>query len=521
MGVPRVPSGLLPSVELESFQPWKDGQFLFAEDFNCLFTRDFDFLVSGDYKGATDNLNIEVSQTIWDRLKVHLSIGDRSHIIDTVFPFLDMSLFGMMVCYPKLFNQYVYDNRETKFQEWYDLWSYGAIENPDGSRPFQLPSSGLVVDFSDFGIRTWQVVRVQMLNGQLMGSILSFPLLCLANFSCYVKTLKEYVKIMLDGRFPTKRTELSEDLDLLFENSIFLSSLPVLINGDDISFRASENFYNLWLKNLPEFGFKPSQGKNYISSVMVTLNSEVYLPQSRTTVGYLNVGLLRGPDSGLLGARQSSLTDMPLSDFFNLSVVPSNNPSRSLRRFIHYNLPIIKRITRGGKHNLFLPSAFGGLDFVPIPEANPKLSPLQISLAEGYRRLYKTGDDQVISDLNDLKKAFPTVSFSLDSKLKSFPSTDIALTRAGVFKFLKPFDVLPEHLAVIQSGSSPPLIQPGTFLSELKSRNGHYVHPSDSFYRSLMRGFSSSKGYSIRNYWDMIPSRPLLVKVPLSTGFTA
>ena len=71
-----------------------------------------------------------------------------------------------------------------------------------------------------------------MCNGQLMGSPLSFPILCTINFVAYKTALRRYVKAK--GGDWTK-----------------CSNLPVRVNGDDILFKANLDFYeNYW---------KPSQ----------------------------------------------------------------------------------------------------------------------------------------------------------------------------------------------------------------------------------------------------------------------
>ena len=60
-------------------------------------------------------------------------------------------------------------------------------------------------------------------TGQLMGSPLSFPILCSINVASYRAALAEYV-----GR------------------DVEMNELPVLVNGDDICFLANDEFYALW-----------------------------------------------------------------------------------------------------------------------------------------------------------------------------------------------------------------------------------------------------------------------------------
>jgi hypothetical protein len=80
-------------------------------------------------------------------------------------------------------------------------------------------------------------------SGQLMGSFLSFPLLCLLN-DCTAQ-------------------------------SIGLKSSKYLINGDDILMRTTADKYESWKEKVHEFGLKLSAGKNYIHSDFGTVNSQM------------------------------------------------------------------------------------------------------------------------------------------------------------------------------------------------------------------------------------------------------
>jgi hypothetical protein len=53
--------------------------------------------------------------------------------------------------------------------------------------------------------------------------------------------------------------------------------LPVRVNGDDILFQASNEFYNIWSESLKHVGFVKSVGKNYYSSLFFTINSQIFV----------------------------------------------------------------------------------------------------------------------------------------------------------------------------------------------------------------------------------------------------
>lgn len=80
-------------------------------------------------------------------------------------------------------------------------------------------------------------------SGQLMGSLLSFPLLCLLN-DCTAKFI---------GLRPDQ----------------------YLINGDDILMRTHADNYPLWKEKVQEFGLLLSAGKNYIHKDFGTVNSQL------------------------------------------------------------------------------------------------------------------------------------------------------------------------------------------------------------------------------------------------------
>jgi len=85
-------------------------------------------------------------------------------------------------------------------------------------------------------------------NGQLMGSILSFPILCIIN-----KFVYEYVQQLVPN-----------------------SSSRPFINGDDILFKANRTFINKWLEITQEVGFIPSKGKSLVSKNYFSINSRPY-----------------------------------------------------------------------------------------------------------------------------------------------------------------------------------------------------------------------------------------------------
>jgi len=82
-------------------------------------------------------------------------------------------------------------------------------------------------------------------RGQLMGSLLSFPLLCITNYIAFKYSVRRDV--------------------------------PVKINGDDIVFRATIQEYHDWKKCVSDFGLTLSVGKTLVTRTLFSLNSNFFL----------------------------------------------------------------------------------------------------------------------------------------------------------------------------------------------------------------------------------------------------
>lgn len=121
-------------------------------------------------------------------------------------------------------------------------------------------------------------------NGQLMGSIISFPILCLMNLFSY---------------WEARETFCEQEFSL----EILLDLFPVLIHGDDILFRCSSLFYDHWSHVTKQYGFNLSLGKNLFLPNACTIDSIYFtfprpfpcIPDRQT---YLNMGLIVGARKG-------------------------------------------------------------------------------------------------------------------------------------------------------------------------------------------------------------------------------
>lgn len=93
----------------------------------------------------------------------------------------------------------------------------------------------------------------EQVTGQLMGSILSFPVLCIVNMAI---------------------VRWSQELAL--GRSLLLADARMCVNGDDAVFRGPPASFQFWKLIAPFAGLKPSLGKVYVSRKFLNMNSTLF-----------------------------------------------------------------------------------------------------------------------------------------------------------------------------------------------------------------------------------------------------
>lgn len=182
-------------------------------------------------------------------------------------------------------------------------------------------------------------------NGQLMGSILSFPILCLANLGLYLDLIRE------DPR------PLREKL------------AGVLVNGDDMLYVAPASLWSEHIAAGKAVGLEMSIGKAYHHPVLASVNSTCYhYDLSKPSGGpggvtprvihYLNMGLAFGQRK-VMGGDDVTPDDTVCSviNRFVQGALPGRG-SEVLSWYIHRHRREIDNELRG--RNLFLPISQGG-----------------------------------------------------------------------------------------------------------------------------------------------------------------
>jgi len=268
------------------------GRPLLISDLNLMVARAkkmgfvFTSFVSGDYSAATDGLDINFTKICFESFLAKCNYsGDLNEILRSV-------IYEHFITYP----------------EWTEIESF------------------------------------LQKNGQLMGSTLSFPILCMVNFICYWKSMEEYAGFRIN-----------------------IHDLPVLVNGDDILFPSNDVLYKIWLNNIQKVGFKLSVGKNYVHHSVLTINSQCfsysYGTDSFLPIKFVNCGLLTGQSKK--GGSVSSRSDQSLTSIYNELIENSPDPVRTHKRFLFYYKDIVKQHTEFGglSMNLFADINYGGLGF--------------------------------------------------------------------------------------------------------------------------------------------------------------
>jgi hypothetical protein len=280
----------------------------------------FDHMVSGDFAGATDTTNINATKAAFE------SFLDRSQFVSR----------GVGISIPKETSRC--DARcsiNTKDQ---------AALNPEVKLLLKNLRSVLYEQWLTYKHPKMEecmdsedgMFTQEQRNGQLMGSPLSFPILCLLNLCGYWKAIETFV-----GK------------------KVAFCDLPVLVNGDDILFFSiggeDGEFYKLWKSALVDLGFTLSIGKNYVHETVCTINSACFIWNRSLAspcfkqVRHLDVGLMTNNTA----ASRLEVRALPFVEKMTRSLEGAKDKVRCFNRLKHYYKDEIKQWTQSGKYNLF------------------------------------------------------------------------------------------------------------------------------------------------------------------------
>jgi len=221
-------------------------------------------------------------------------------------------------------------------------------------------------------------------EGQLMGHPLSFPILCTVNLSVYRLAVKRWGQVSGKGRY--------------FMAQFLLDK--VIINGDDILFFGPRSLLPFFDEIAISVGFIKSVGKNYVSSDMLMINSQVFRVFGSRVVryGYLNLNLIYGNNIKKSSVdKETKITGVNLGGElskmfllckwtqsclpFALQHITKDDSFRVIRKFVHTKSGAVIRVDKPFIPNWFLPIHLGGFG------VDPSLSPGPVVLTADQRRV--------------------------------------------------------------------------------------------------------------------------------------
>jgi len=213
-------------------------------------------------------------------------------------------------------------------------------------------------------------------TGQLMGSITSFPFLCLANFA-----LTRYA------------------LELSTGKKIPAKIAPILVNGDDVVAKGPEQtFQQVWERVTAVGGLTASIGKTFQSKVFLNINSRTYLRTPRLErvqktatrtvsresrflkTGFVNFGLLTGQSRSIEAGRKCEvgILDPDLNPASRGKKLLEETPAAQLDDTIKLFLKRNRASMEATKLPWFIPEWLGGLG-LPSEFGSPSHLDLQIA----------------------------------------------------------------------------------------------------------------------------------------------
>lgn len=234
----------------------------------------------------------------------------------------------------------------------------------------------IVMSESDLDDLALELTPRDQKRGQLMGSVVSFPVLCIVNAAI-----------------------CRWALEVVHQKKILLRDAPLCINGDDAVIKGPEQFYDVWAKIATSIGLAPSVGKVYRSREFLNMNSTTYnylrdgayaievyrdgVPVHRVIhyelVPYVNMGLLLGlkRSGGKQQQKDLGSTDSSIGARARelIRLCPPYIAEQVLRQYINenHNLLVSLRIP------WFLPESFGGVGLPIVGAFKPANRELRLA----------------------------------------------------------------------------------------------------------------------------------------------
>jgi hypothetical protein len=214
--------------------------------------------------------------------------------------------------------------------------------------------------------------------GQLMGSIISFPILCVIN-AAICRMSMEHSRNRVLG----------------------LRACALLVNGDDCVFPVDMAGYRFWQKVGSMSGLSPSVGKVYLSRNFLNIDSTTYVYTPRTNevladeefgfwrsfyrVPLVRLGLILGVKRSTVGGpvKPESNSEIVLGEGYDSlgsrhQTLMAESPKECLLAvhlmFLRKNREILEWC-RERHLPWYVPKCYGGVGLCPMPSLSPKFAP--------------------------------------------------------------------------------------------------------------------------------------------------
>nr|WAK77889.1 MAG: RNA-dependent RNA polymerase [Botourmiaviridae sp.] len=262
---------------------------------------------------------------------------------------------------------------------------------------------------------------VSQTRGQLMGNLLSFPLLCLVNFLAF--------------KFIVRR------------------NVPLLVNGDDIVFRASREESERWIEGVGKAGLTLSPGKTLVEKRFFSLNSTFFesknkivkrvpVIRSKSLFGCVDEGVMSVRDrfrafaEGFDRVRKEALTRFYLHQ--NRRFILSSRRSVRNGLGIHVSDEALEDVGLLRRETCYLDPTGRWLSEVPLADVVKRVSPYRIAgwslvrreLDEEVRQWQKDHSRLVVREV--WTQPLQAGELSLEEKKLAIKETGWDVSHAGV-----------------------------------------------------------------------------------------
>jgi hypothetical protein len=206
------------------------------------------YFLSVDYEAATDNLRSICSTAVWEEF---MSIAEMDHT--------KLFRLGLKALTGHIIDVYEHKTTPGEYYSKDELLILTGIPSAHFNRN-ELPEG-------------WTRIELDQMNGQLMGSILSFNVLEIVNLTV---------------------CRLSKEIEA--GRRIALKDCPILCNGDDAVMPVNQVGDEAWQRISAFAGLIPSVGKVLRHKHLLNINSTVFRSKDYNyeEIKYLNLGLAKG-----------------------------------------------------------------------------------------------------------------------------------------------------------------------------------------------------------------------------------